>query len=107
MGRWRLGLCCRQLRIKTGSSLCCSLCWRAAATATAGINPTHASLLPGLMMQVWKKGVCSDTFHPRFRCAAMRERLSGGHPDAPLLVCVGRLGAEKNLKFLKARQLLL
>ena len=32
-------------------------------------------------------------FHPRHRCAAMRERLSGGHSAAPILVYVGRLGA--------------
>lgn len=32
-------------------------------------------------------------FNPRYRCAAMRERMSGGNPEAPLLVYVGRLGA--------------
>lgn len=31
----------------------------------------------------------------------MRARLSGGHPEAPILLSVGRLGNEKNLKFLK------
>lgn len=52
-------------------------------------------------VEVWKKGVCSDTFHPRFRSQAMREKLSGGHPEAPILLSVGRLGNEKNLKFLR------
>jgi glycosyltransferase involved in cell wall biosynthesis len=52
-------------------------------------------------VEVWKKGVCSDTFHPRFRSQAMRERLSGGNPEAPILLSVGRLGNEKNLKFLR------
>lgn len=52
-------------------------------------------------IDVWKKGVCSDTFNPRLRSDAMRARLSGGHPDAPILLSVGRLGNEKNLKFLR------
>lgn len=45
--------------------------------------------------------MCSDTFHPRYRSDVMRERLSGGYPEAPILLSVGRLGNEKNLKFLK------
>lgn len=56
---------------------------------------------PKQTIAVWKKGVCSDTFHPRHECAMMRERLSGGHPEAPLLLSVGRLGTEKNLDFLR------
>ena len=31
----------------------------------------------------------------------MRERLSQGHADSPLLIYVGRLGVEKNLKSLR------
>ena len=58
---------------------------------------------PAHQVEVWTTGVCSDTFHPRFRSADMRARLSGGHPEAPLLLSVGRLGNEKNLKFLKVR----
>ena len=56
---------------------------------------------PKEAISVWKKGVCSDTFHPQFKCSAIREKLSGGNPEAPLLLSVGRLGSEKNLKFLK------
>ena len=52
-------------------------------------------------VDVWKKGVCSETFHPRYTCDKMRERLTEGNPDAPLLLSVGRLGSEKNLTFLK------
>ncbi|GFR39619.1 hypothetical protein Agub_g83 [Astrephomene gubernaculifera] len=52
-------------------------------------------------IQVWKKGVDSDTFHPRFRCDAMRSRLTAGRPERPVLVYVGRLGFEKNLFFLR------
>ncbi len=50
---------------------------------------------------MWKKGVDSDTFHPRFRSDAMRSRLTGGHPERPVLIYVGRLGFEKNLFFLR------
>jgi glycosyltransferase involved in cell wall biosynthesis len=32
----------------------------------------------------------------------MRERLSGGHPDDPLLLCVGRLSYEKRIDWLYA-----
>jgi sulfoquinovosyltransferase len=56
---------------------------------------------PQESVDVWKKGVCSETFHPKYNCEKMRERLSEGHPDAPLLLSVGRLGSEKNLTFLK------
>ncbi|GLI60637.1 hypothetical protein VaNZ11_002834 [Volvox africanus] len=52
-------------------------------------------------VQVWKKGVDSDIFHPRFRSEAMRTRLTGGHPERPVMVYVGRLGFEKNLFFLR------
>ena len=52
-------------------------------------------------LALWRRGVDIDIFNPSFRNAAMRERLSGGHPDAPLLVHVGRLGAEKNIAVLK------
>ena len=48
---------------------------------------------PAKTVDVWRKGVDTNMFHPRHRCAAMRERLSGGHPAAPILVYVGRLGA--------------
>ncbi len=46
---------------------------------------------------LWRGGVDAELFHPRKRSLAMRERLAGGRCDRPLLLCVGRLGAEKNL----------
>ncbi|KAI8474795.1 MAG: UDP-Glycosyltransferase/glycogen phosphorylase [Monoraphidium minutum] len=52
-------------------------------------------------IDVWQRGVDTDVFHPRHRCAEMKARMSDGHPEAPLLVYVGRLGAEKNLAALK------
>jgi sulfoquinovosyltransferase len=51
-------------------------------------------------LQVWDKGVDTVAFNPRFRNDEMRKRLSGGR-DGPIIGCVGRLGAEKNLKALK------
>ena len=52
-------------------------------------------------IDVWQRGVDTDVFHPRHRSAAMRARMSNGDADAPLLVYVGRLGAEKNVAALK------
>ena len=51
---------------------------------------------------LWKRGVDTEKFNPCFRDAAMRERLSGGHPDDTLLLYVGRLSAEKRLMDLRA-----
>ncbi|KAG6554726.1 hypothetical protein Mapa_003745 [Marchantia paleacea] len=50
---------------------------------------------------IWSKGVDSESFHPRFRSQEMRVKLTKGQPATPLIVHVGRLGAEKNLEFLK------
>ncbi|WIA33616.1 hypothetical protein OEZ86_006739 [Tetradesmus obliquus] len=52
-------------------------------------------------IEVWQRGVDTDVFNPKHKCAAMRARMSEGHPEAPLLVYVGRLGAEKNTEALK------
>lgn len=46
--------------------------------------------------------VCGEQkFNPLFQSADMRVRLTDGHPEAPLLLYVGRLGAEKKLKTLR------
>ncbi|EPS57405.1 hypothetical protein M569_17413, partial [Genlisea aurea] len=52
-------------------------------------------------IRLWNKGVDSESFHPKFRSYEMRLRLSGGEPEKPLIVHVGRLGVEKSLDFLK------
>lgn len=49
----------------------------------------------------WRRGVDSERFHPRFKSADMRYRLSSGHPDENLLLYVGRLAPEKRLHLLK------
>jgi len=46
---------------------------------------------------IWRGGVDAELFHPRKRSLAMRLRLSGGRPEGPLLLYVGRLSREKNL----------
>ena len=55
-------------------------------------------------VDLWRKGINTDTFHPRYRYGddgRMRRWLTDGHPEAPLLMYVGRLGMEKNLASLK------
>ncbi len=51
---------------------------------------------------LWRRGVDAQRFHPRHRSDAMRARLSDGHPDASLLLYVGRLSVEKQLPQLRA-----
>jgi glycosyltransferase involved in cell wall biosynthesis len=50
---------------------------------------------------LWPGGVDTNRFCPGRRSEAMRERLSGGHPESPLLLYVGRLSPEKSLDRLK------
>lgn len=49
-------------------------------------------------IQVWRRGVDMEKFHPRHSTADMRTRLSGRHKDKILLLYVGRLAAEKELE---------
>mmetsp|Transcript_896 Transcript_896/g.2565 ORF Transcript_896/g.2565 Transcript_896/m.2565 type:complete len:297 (-) Transcript_896:410-1300(-) len=49
-------------------------------------------------VEVWKKGIDTERFHPRFRDDSTRQWMTEGHPDEFLLVYIGRLGAEKRLK---------
>ncbi len=57
--------------------------------------------LPASHLSVWQKGINAERFNPAFKSVAMRSKMSDGHPDAPLLLYVGRLGAEKRLDRLK------
>ncbi|CAM9772984.1 unnamed protein product, partial [Hapterophycus canaliculatus] len=43
----------------------------------------------------------TQRFNPKFATAEMRSRLSDGNPEDPLMIYVGRLGAEKRLRDLK------
>lgn len=53
-------------------------------------------------VDVWRKGIDTERFHPKFRSDEMRKEMSDGNPDDFLMVYVGRLGAEKRLKDVKA-----
>jgi glycosyltransferase involved in cell wall biosynthesis len=48
-------------------------------------------------VDLWPPGVDADLFAPAKRAEAMRRRLTGGHPEEFLIVCVARLGVEKEL----------
>lgn len=48
-------------------------------------------------VELWPRAVDTRAYSPDRRTRQMRARLSGGHPEAPLLVYVGRLSKEKDL----------
>ncbi len=52
-------------------------------------------------LTLWPGGVDTARFHPDRRSEAMSVRLSEGHPECPLLICVGRLSPEKDIERLK------
>lgn len=52
-------------------------------------------------VQVWQRGVDTELFRPELASREMRDRLSQGHPDAPILLYVGRLSAEKEIDRIK------
>jgi glycosyltransferase involved in cell wall biosynthesis len=49
-------------------------------------------------VDLWQRGVDTETFHPDRASTAMRDLLSQGEPERPLLLYVGRLGAEKEIE---------
>jgi glycosyltransferase involved in cell wall biosynthesis len=49
-------------------------------------------------VRVWSHGVDTARFHRTPADAAMRMRLSGGHPDDLVLLCVARLAPEKQIE---------
>ncbi|MBE7382161.1 MAG: glycosyltransferase family 1 protein [Leptolyngbya sp. SIO1E4] len=51
--------------------------------------------------KVWQRGVDTELFRPERACQEMRDRLSQGHPEAPLLLYIGRLSAEKEVDRIK------
>lgn len=52
-------------------------------------------------VDVWRKGIDTERFHPSFSSSSMRSKMSSGSPQDFLMVYIGRLGAEKRLKDLK------
>ena len=49
-------------------------------------------------VDVWQKGINVERFSPDFHSKEMKKLLTNGHPEAPLLIYVGRLGLEKRLE---------
>ena len=49
-------------------------------------------------VQLWPKAVDTQTYHPGRATEQMRERLTDGHPDAPLVTYIGRVSKEKDLE---------
>lgn len=52
-------------------------------------------------VRIWARGVDTERFSPWCRSAAWRGRLTGGDPQAPLLLYVGRLATEKRVDWLR------
>lgn len=52
-------------------------------------------------VDLWQRGVDTETFQPHLASQEMRSRLSKGHPESPLLLYVGRLSAEKEIERIK------
>ena len=52
-------------------------------------------------VDVWRKGIDTERFDPKFYSKEMRSKMTDGNPDDFLMVYVGRLGAEKRLKDLR------
>ncbi|MBW4668995.1 MAG: glycosyltransferase family 1 protein [Cyanomargarita calcarea GSE-NOS-MK-12-04C] len=52
-------------------------------------------------VDLWQRGVDTETFHPELASISMREHLSQNHPESPLLLYVGRLSAEKEIERIK------
>ncbi|MBD2394817.1 glycosyltransferase [Cyanobacterium aponinum FACHB-4101] len=68
-------------------------------TSTAMVNELESHGIE--RVDLWQRGVDTDSFHPDLISNQMRDRLSGGNPDAPLLLYVGRVSAEKEIDKIK------
>jgi glycosyltransferase involved in cell wall biosynthesis len=53
-------------------------------------------------VNLWQRGVDTETFHPDRATPEMRHYLSQGEPASQLLLYVGRLGAEKEIEQIRA-----
>ena len=49
-------------------------------------------------VQLWRRGVDTEMFHPSRASLEMRSRLTQGHPDDKLILYIGRLSAEKEIE---------
>jgi glycosyltransferase involved in cell wall biosynthesis len=53
-------------------------------------------------VRLWPKAVDTERYHPKNFSKEMRARLTGGQPELPLMLYVGRLSHEKRLDWLYA-----
>src|SRR5258708_34334940 len=68
-------------------------------TSTVAWNDLHEHGIEDLAL--WERAVDSNLFGPGARTAETRNLLSGGEPEKPLLLYVGRLSAEKEVARLR------
>ncbi|MBL1210632.1 glycosyltransferase [Geminocystis sp. GBBB08] len=68
-------------------------------TSTAMVNELISHGIE--RVDLWQRGVDTDSFHPSLASSHMRNKLSQGHPEAPLLLYVGRVSAEKEIDKIK------
>jgi glycosyltransferase involved in cell wall biosynthesis len=52
-------------------------------------------------VDLWQRGVDTELYTPDLASLEMRNRLSQNNPESPLLLYVGRLGAEKEIECIK------
>lgn len=64
-------------------------------TSTAMIDELNARGFHRLAL--WPRAVDTEAFRPDLKSEAMRDELSGGRPNGPLLLYVGRLAVEKEI----------
>ena len=75
-----------------------------AADLTLCTSPQLAEDMKSLNIKnvnVWRKGINTDIFSPKYRDDKMRRILTDDNIDQPLLIYVGRIGKEKKLYRLK------
>lgn len=65
-------------------------------TSVSTMESLRARGFPRLAL--WPYGVETDRFSPRWASYDWRVRLSGGHPERVILLCVGRLAKEKSFE---------
>lgn len=68
-------------------------------TSTAMVEELRVHGIKNL--DLWQRGVDTEMFQPSLKSEKMRDRLSQGHPEAPILLYVGRVSAEKQIDQIK------
>jgi glycosyltransferase involved in cell wall biosynthesis len=87
------GLCWKGLRLRHNKAAV-NLC-----TSTAMVEELTSHGI--LRVNLWQRGIDTDMYRPERASAEMRDHLTQGNPDSPLIIYVGRLSPEKNIEELK------